>query len=248
MLTAICLLFAVLFVQTDADYNDWEDIALWQNQRNVRHITVRGTFHAGGFFARGHLAMARRFMPHIEGMLFDNCSDLHTDRLQEVVDSHLSPLVVVQSCGASSSAARAAAAAAAAAAQAEAAEHHQAPGSGGGGHAAAAALVNNAVGAQEDSSETGTMGSDDGASSSNSSSAAGAAGAGSSSSSAGGGDGEDSVSMDVEVGLNLSEPQLVSQVLVEHMAVAAAAAGVQLKWVDCPELWRVWLDGSAAWQ
>ncbi|WIA21923.1 hypothetical protein OEZ85_004290 [Tetradesmus obliquus] len=69
----------------DADYNDDEDIALWQNQRSVTHITIRGTFHAGGFFAPGHLDRARAAMPRLRCVLFANCGDLHSDRLQQWV-------------------------------------------------------------------------------------------------------------------------------------------------------------------
>ena len=59
----------------------------------VRQLVIRGTFHAGGFFAPGHLARAHSCMPHITRLMFVKCRDLKPERLREVVDSKLSPYI-----------------------------------------------------------------------------------------------------------------------------------------------------------
>lgn len=50
----------------------------------VRQLVLRGTFHAGGFFAPGHLDLAHQAMPHITRLMFVKCGDLTPERLQEV--------------------------------------------------------------------------------------------------------------------------------------------------------------------
>jgi hypothetical protein len=249
------------FDPADADYNDDEDIALWQNQRSVTHVTIRGTFHAGGFFAPGHLARARAAMPRLRCVLFANCGDLHSDRLQQVVDARLAPLVVMQACGAESTAAGKIAAAAAAGLPDLGAADVIAPGVnaadvGAGGVAAAAGsagagddvwlVVADAEGAaaQMDAVAHGDAGSS--SSSSSGSDADGgvqqmdyeSAGVAANTAAAGGG-----VAADVA-----AAPQLVSEAVVKRMSAGAAAAGVTLQWVSAVQPWRACLDDEAAWQ
>lgn len=50
----------------------------------VRQLVLRGTFHAGGFFAPGHLDLAHQAMPHITRLVFMKCGDLKPECLQEV--------------------------------------------------------------------------------------------------------------------------------------------------------------------
>uniref|UniRef100_A0A383VC31 Uncharacterized protein n=1 Tax=Tetradesmus obliquus TaxID=3088 RepID=A0A383VC31_TETOB len=246
----------------DADYNDDEDIALWQNQRSVTHITVRGTFHAGGFFAPGHLDRARVAMPRLRCVLFANCGDLHSDRLQQVIDARLAPLIVLQACGADSSAAGKAAAAAAAAGTSAGGPATAAAAAGvpeAGGDAAAAASSAAAAAADWLEGDVGPQ--VDGF-------AAAEGGAGSSSSSSSGGSGvqhmeEDPFSQDADLAAAETEaaaaaaadgaaassaPQLVSEAVVRRMAAGAAAAGVTLQWVGAVQPWKAWLDEEAGWQ
>jgi hypothetical protein len=56
---------------------------------------IRGTFHAGGFFAPGHLLKAAAAMPHLSRLEFRNCKDLKPARLQEVVDARVCAVVDV---------------------------------------------------------------------------------------------------------------------------------------------------------
>jgi hypothetical protein len=271
-----CPLLLLLHVlPADADYNDDEDIALWQNQRSVTHITIRGTFHAGGFFAPGHPARARAAMPLLRCMLFANCGDLHSDRLQQVIDDRLAPLVVLQACGADSSAAGKAAAAAggggvgplgapvaAVAAPAagvvagvEGAVDVGVGGEAAGASAAAAAAVDwpveDAV-LQEDATGNGSGAGSSMAGSSIAGSSSGGSDAGSS-----GlqhmdfeavGAFFDAASPAAESVQAVGVPQLVSEAVVKRMSVGAAAVGVQLLWIPALQPWKAWLDDEAAWQ
>jgi hypothetical protein len=55
----------------------------------VRHLVVRGTHHAGGFFGRGTLAKAASALPYLKRLTFHGCSDLAPQHVQQVVDARL---------------------------------------------------------------------------------------------------------------------------------------------------------------
>jgi hypothetical protein len=262
--------FRFCYHPADAAYNDDEDIALWQNQRSVTHISIRGTFHAGGFFAPGHVARARAAMPRLRCLLFANCGDLHSDRLQQVIDERLAPLVVLQACGAESSAAGKAAAAAGAggpsgapvaAVAAPAAGVVQGAGvavdagvggEAAGGSAAAVEWLGEDAGLQADGADIGGGAGSSMAASSVAGSSSGGSDAGSS-----GlhhmdfeplGTSYDAAHSAADSTQLSGVPQLVSEAVVKRMSAGAAAVGVQLQWMPAVQPWKAWLDDQAAWQ
>lgn len=50
----------------------------------MRQLIIKGTYHAGGFFAPGHLQLASACMPHITRLVLRQCQDLRPEHLQKV--------------------------------------------------------------------------------------------------------------------------------------------------------------------
>lgn len=96
-----CNLFHVAQVTCNLKntYTTEEDLLLWQNQRSVQQMRLRGSKLLGGFLVVDRLlALLPSKMPALRCIELAKCSDLTVQELSKLVDSRAAQLVVVYGC------------------------------------------------------------------------------------------------------------------------------------------------------